>query len=336
MTDNTFRASVDVVGNQLVTVRGIYEHTQRRGSGFSEDAIEDGGSQPGLRFYDEADRDRDKGTLVLSLNPVEIVEVTFSVAAGTDIYKGPGHEFGLLDNTNTAYNAGVNVNPMPQVSFGANYGRDHYDSNQKSRNANPPPDPTFNDPARDWTLANTENVNNFALYLQLPKVARNTNAAVTYDYSDSDNGFVFGGPRISSLTAIGQFIALPNVTNKWQRLAADVQMLLLAKSRSASAINAARRGCAAINLPAGRNARINYLSESNSCGSQPYKGTPRSPLCIYSQNERHCYGIFRGQENVQRALPSAILHADIGPAGQEQRIHGVCVDRGHSGRIVFT
>ena len=115
------------------------------------------------------------------------------------------------------------MNPTPQVSFGANYGRDHYDSNQKSRNANPPPDPTFNDPTRDWTLANTENVNNFALYLQLPKVARNTNVGVTYDYSDSDNGFVFGGPRIPSLTAIGQFIPLPNVTNKWQRLAADVQ-----------------------------------------------------------------------------------------------------------------
>ena len=29
---------------------------QRVGTGFSEMAIEEGGAQPGLRFYDEADR----------------------------------------------------------------------------------------------------------------------------------------------------------------------------------------------------------------------------------------------------------------------------------------
>jgi MtrB/PioB family decaheme-associated outer membrane protein len=223
MTDNTLRASLDTVGNQYLTIRGIYEYTQRKGSGFAESAIEDGGAQPGLRFYDEADRDRNKGTLVFAVNPMDMVDLTFSVAAGKDVYKGPGHDFGLLNNSNTSFNVGINLNPARSVAFGANYGRDHFSSDQKSRNANPPPDPQFTDPSRDWTLNNTENVNNFNLYLDLPKAIQKTDVRLSYDFSDSDNGFLFGGPRIASLSAAGQFLPLPDVTNRWHRLAVDIK-----------------------------------------------------------------------------------------------------------------
>ena len=51
-----------------------------------------------------------------------------------------------MDNSNTTYTVGVNVTPSTLVGFGANYGRDRYAANQRSRNANPPPDLQFNDP----------------------------------------------------------------------------------------------------------------------------------------------------------------------------------------------
>jgi hypothetical protein len=157
------------------------------------------------------------------VNPAETLDVSFSFASGKDTYKGPGHEFGLLDNDNTAINIGFNAYPSDAISFGANFGRDHFDANQKSRNANPPPDPQFNDPARDWTLNNTENVNNLDLFLDLPKLLRKTNVRVSYNFSDSDNGFVFGGPRIVSLAAAATFLPLPDVTNTWHRISADAQ-----------------------------------------------------------------------------------------------------------------
>jgi MtrB/PioB family decaheme-associated outer membrane protein len=275
MTDNTVRASVDTVGNRYVTVHGIYEFTVRKGSGFSEASIEDGGSQPGLRFYDEADRDRNKATVVFVLNPVDVIDVTFSAALGKDAYKGPGHEFGLLDNTNHSYNVGLNVNPAERVGFGANYGRDHFDSNQLSRNANPPPDLQFNDPTRNWSLANAENVNNFDLYLDLPKIIRKTNVKVAYDYSDSDNGFTFGGPRIASLTAAGQFIPLPNVTNTWHRATADVSYFFHKQVGVAFGYWYEKfdvSDFATVNLPDGT-PRIDYLGEiSTGYGNRPYKG----------------------------------------------------------------
>lgn len=223
MRDYTLKASVDTVGNQWVTLRAAAEHTNRIGAGFSEASIEDGGAQPGLRFYDEADRDRNKGTLLVVVNPVSFMDITASMSKGKDTYSGEGHEFGLLDNDNTNVTLSFGVTPVDGVDFGASYGRDRFVTNQKSRNANPPPDPTWTDPARDWTLKNDELVNNVDVYLALSKLVDKTTIKFNYDYADSDNGFLFGGPRITSLAALGQFIPLPNVTNKWQKLSADFQ-----------------------------------------------------------------------------------------------------------------
>jgi MtrB/PioB family decaheme-associated outer membrane protein len=286
MTDHTIRTSVDTVGNQWVTVRAIYEFTDRKGSGFSEDAIEDGGSQPGLRFYDEADRKRHRGTLMFVVTPKDTMDLTFSLATGSDAYSGPGHEFGLLDNDNQAYNMGINFYPSDFVSFGANYGRDHFVSDQKSRNANPPPDPQFTDPNRDWMLKNTENVNNFNLYADLPKLARKTTARVTYDFSDSDNAFVHSGPRILSLAAAGQFIPLPNVTNSWHRLGADVQYFFVPRVGVGvdywyERFNA--RDFDTIDIPGQSGTpRIDYLGEiSTGYGNRPYRGNTAFVRLLY-------------------------------------------------------
>jgi hypothetical protein len=154
--------------------------------------------------------------------------VYFQFAAGRDEYLAdesvpPGREFfGLLDADVTAWNIGVSATPRETVSLGVNYGRDTYSTLQKSRNANPPPDPTWTDPTRDWTLDNDESVNNFNLWVELADV-RGAGVRFGYDYSDSDNAFVHGGPRIDSLQAAAQFIPLPNVTNSWHRLTADVK-----------------------------------------------------------------------------------------------------------------
>ena len=42
-----------------------------------------------------------------------------------------------------------------------------------------------------------------------------------YEMNDSDNDFNYGGPRIDSLQAAGQFIPLPNVVNDWRRFTVD-------------------------------------------------------------------------------------------------------------------
>lgn len=284
MHDYAFKASADTVGNQYVTLRAAVEHTNRVGAGFSQASIEDGGAQPNLRFYDEADRDRNKGTLLVVLTPVGFMDVTASVSRAADTYKGEGHEFGLLDNNNTNFTLAVGFSPSDAVDFGASYGRDRFVTNQKSRNANPPPDPTWTDPNRDWTLKNDELVNNVDLYLNLPKVAEKTTVKFNYSLADSDNGLLFGGPRIPILAAAGTFLPLPNVTNKWQRLAADLQYHVSKKVGLALGYWYEKfdvTDYATIDLTPGV-PRIDYLGEINTgYGNRPYKGSTAFMRVLY-------------------------------------------------------
>ncbi len=249
-TDYTLRASIDTYGNQYVMLRGVFENTRRIGAGFDLAAVTDGGAQPGLRFYDEADMDRKKGTAILSITPNQLMEFTVSFAGGKDIYNGAGQIFGLLDNRNSSYNAMVDIYPRDGVTFGGSYGYEKFNSLSKSRNSNPATTvpgayDTWTDPNRDWSLNNDEKVKNAGLYLDLIKALPNTDIRFSYDYSNSDNAFVHSGPRIQELstnTALTAgdskpcfgavtscFEALPNVTNTWQQMKVDAKHMFTRK-----------------------------------------------------------------------------------------------------------
>ena len=239
--ENIFRLSYDVWSGQYVTVRGNVDLGWRRGDGFVETGIDyeegPGGTQPTQSFYDEADRDRTRGSIVVTVMPRDTVDLFFQFAGTRDKYlidesapvDRPGEFFGLQRQTNSSWNVGANYHPTDMVNVGVNYGHDTFGSFQRSRNASPPPDPTWTDPNRDWTLDNDDSVNNFGLFADLTRPVRNTDIRIGYDYSDSANSFVHGGPRIDSLLAANQFIPLPDVENSWHRLSADVKYFFRAK-----------------------------------------------------------------------------------------------------------
>jgi hypothetical protein len=223
--DDTFRISLDTVGNQYFTFRAMYEMTERDTIDLSEEALAGAAMQPAARFYDEAARNRDRATFVLEITPKSSFGINASYAYGKDDYQeaDPEQEFGLLNNKNTAYTVGVYYAPSAKVNLGADYGYEKFEALQESRNANPAPDAQWTDPSRNWTLNNDETVNNFSVYLNLVKAIKKTDIRASYDYSDSDQGFVHGGPRIAGLTAANTFVALPNVTNTWHRATVDLR-----------------------------------------------------------------------------------------------------------------
>jgi hypothetical protein len=242
--ENLFRVSFDTLGSAWVSLRASVDVGRRRGEGFVEAAaaaeddlgfpIGPAGTQPTLRYFDEADRDRTRGTLMLTLTPRDSVDLFVQFAGGRDRYLAddstpvsrPGELFGLQESDVTSWNAGVTFSPSEVVSVGASYGRESLSAFQESRNANPPPDATWNDPSRDWSLDNDEQVNTVNVFVDLIRAVRNTDLRFNYDFSDSNNSFVHGGPRIATLAAAGQFIALPDVDNRWHRLSADLQYFL--------------------------------------------------------------------------------------------------------------
>ena len=240
--EHIFRLSYDTYSSRYVTLRAGFDVQRRRGEGFVEAGIDyeqgPGGTQPTLRYYDEADRDRQRGSLMLTVMPNDTADVFVQFAGGTDRYlpdnsvpvSRPGELFGLHESDVVSWSAGVNLHPTSIFTFGASYGRDRYSSLQRSRNANPPPDPSWTDPSRDWTLDNDDHVNNVTLYADVLRAIRNTDIRIGYDYSDSNNSFVHGGPRVAALTSLNQFIPLPDVDNSWNRLTADVQYFFSARA----------------------------------------------------------------------------------------------------------
>lgn len=247
LTETTIRASLDSVGNQYFQLRGIFERSRRVGEGFNEEAITGAGAQSALRIYDDAERTRDRNTLLVIVTPVASVDFTASYAAGRDNYDSAEQIYGLLNNKNTTFNVGVNFAPTTMVAIGANYGQDKFNSLQQSKTANPFSGvagayESWLDGNRDWTMTNNEKVNNVDLYVDLLKAIPNMDLRFAYTYSDSNNGFLFGGPRITALVnnsiiTVGDtkpcatglaacFEQLPNVTNKWQRLTADAKFFV--------------------------------------------------------------------------------------------------------------
>jgi len=293
-TDYTFRTTLDTVGNQYVMLRLIYEHSQRLGTGFSEQSLEDGGFQPGLRTYDVADRDRNRGWVVVTVTPASIFDVTLSLAAARDRFGGEGHEFGLLNNDNTVFNLGVNARPTDTVQLGANYGRDTYKTLQKARNANPPGTDygSWFDPNRDWLLNDDEKVNSASVYVDLLRAIKQTDIRVSYDYSDSNNAYIHSGPRVQELKTataltpadtarpctaplISCFEALAPITNKWQRLMIDLKYMFTDKAGLGLGYWYEKfdvSDYATIDLQPGT-PRIDYPGEiSTGYGNRPYKG----------------------------------------------------------------
>jgi MtrB/PioB family decaheme-associated outer membrane protein len=228
--EDVLRASYDAYSLGWFGLRLALDYGERRGEGFVESGsdyeVGPGGTQPGLRYYDEADRDRLRGSAQLTIMPADRFDIYAQLTFGRDEYLADDsvpegrQQFGLLDQEVVAWSVGLNYSLREDIAFGASYGQDKYESDQRSRNANPPPDASWNDPLRNWNLDNTEKVNNFNVYADITRWFK-----ISYDFSDSDNELKFGGPRILTLAATppGQFVPLPNVVNTWHRLQADLK-----------------------------------------------------------------------------------------------------------------
>ncbi len=222
---NTARVSFDTTGNEYVTMRALFERSTRDTVDLSVERLREMAMQPAARFFDEGARNRNRAACIVDLNPTSSVGVNFTVSTAKDDYQeaDTAQQFGLLDNKNTAYTIGLSVRPVSTVSFGGDFGRETFNANQAARNANPAPDPSWTDPTRNWTLTQDETVNTASVYVNLAEAIQKTDIRFGYDYSDSDQGYLFSGARIAALTALRTFAALPNITNTWRRATVDLR-----------------------------------------------------------------------------------------------------------------
>jgi len=225
--ENTFRASVDVVGSPLVSFRSQYEHGQRRGDGLHEEVLEEAGEHPGMRHYDVADRNRDRIMVVANLTPPGDFGVNALVAWTKDTFLAPEvsavEHFGLLNHRSRTFGVGFDYLPGETINVGASYNYDQYDSLQQSRNGSP--GPQFDDPTRNWNTDENQAGHSFIAYVDLLKLVEKTELRFNYNYSKYNGSYVYSvGPGYApSPSEPGGVVQLPELTSEEQRLGLDLR-----------------------------------------------------------------------------------------------------------------
>ncbi|MBI2828274.1 MAG: MtrB/PioB family outer membrane beta-barrel protein [Acidobacteria bacterium] len=228
--DNTFRASVDTVGNQYISFRSLYEFSRRRGAGFHAAVLEEAGEQPGMRHFDVADRNRNRVTLVTNVMPMGDIGMNASIAWTKDTFLNPEqsrqNSFGLLNYKSQTYGIGIDYLPGNVLGVGASYNFDKYDGLSQSRNGSP--GQQFEDPDRNWTTDEDQRGHSVVTYVELRRLVRNTEVRFGYDHNKYNGTYVYAtGPAYSpSPTAPGRVAQLPELASEENRLSTDVRYFI--------------------------------------------------------------------------------------------------------------
>jgi MtrB/PioB family decaheme-associated outer membrane protein len=218
-TEDTVRLSADATGVSWLTLRAVYEHAMRVGSGFDEQVLDDIGEHVSLRQFDISDRNSNRFSGIAQLIPVSSLSFNGTASVGKE--DRPGTVFGLRSNTNHAYSVGVDFVPREAVSMGLLYEYEKYDTLQASRQANP--GVQFNDPTRNWTTDGADKAQTVTASMDLIKLWPKTDVLFAYNYSHAESVYVYGLEPNSSLPPVVQ---LPAVVNGFQRGTLDVRYSL--------------------------------------------------------------------------------------------------------------
>jgi MtrB/PioB family decaheme-associated outer membrane protein len=229
-TDNTFRFVVDSVGSRWFTLRSKYEHSRKRGEGDLVEARAELlaiGEQPGLRHFDIASRDRNRGTLLVTVSPASMVSLNASFGAGKDDYVES--EFGLRDNSHRIYSAGFEVAPSEYVAAGVSYSHERYAWLSRSRQANP--GVQFDDPSRNWATDAADRGNSLTAHLDLLQYFRNVDITLFADHSRTRGTYNYITGAVNDRTLPEEVVVpttlpvptqLPQTTSSLSRANVDV------------------------------------------------------------------------------------------------------------------
>ncbi len=218
-TENTLRLSADATGINWLTVRAVYEHGKRVGSGFDEQTLDDIGEQVSLRQFDISDRNSDRFSGIFIVSPLSQLSLNWTAFVGRE--DRPGAVFGLRSNNNTGFSAGFDYVPGNAVSAGVSYEYEKYTSLQASRQANP--GVQFNDPTRDWTTDTADRAHTATASIDLLKLWPKTDVRFSYDYIRDESVYVYGLAPNTTLAPVAQ---LPPVLNTRNRATADARYYL--------------------------------------------------------------------------------------------------------------
>ncbi len=215
--EDVFRVSADAVGTSWATFRVKYEVGSRTGSGLDNTQLTAIGEHPEMRYYDLADRTRNQFSGQVEIVPSDVWMFTVSGGLLHDDYSNT--VFGLQKSNGNTFALSADYHLPNGFGAGATYNFERYTGLQQSHEGDSSA-AQFNDPLRNWTSDSTETVNYFSIYATPPRIGRNTEVRISYDFSHAIGDNVYTIPVGSPITAPNQ---LPEVFNKLQQLHIDAR-----------------------------------------------------------------------------------------------------------------
>ena len=217
--ENTIRAAVDLAGNQYVSLRAGFEHSERTGTGLDEQVLDEINEQASLRQFDISNRNRNRVSTILQVTPIQQLGLSATIATGSD--HRPDAAFGLQHLDNRTYAFGFDYVPREGTSMGLTYGYEDYKSKQMSRQASP--GIQFTDPTRNWFTNGADRVNNVNGNADLLTLIPKIELRFGYDFSRSRARYDYVLTQDTTLAAVTQ---LPAVLNELHHGAMDARYLL--------------------------------------------------------------------------------------------------------------
>lgn len=222
--ENAFRVGVDVIGTQRLSLRSVYERSQRRGDGFEVLSLLRAAEQRGMRHFDVASRDRDRFTAAATVTPASTVGITTSISWTSDTYLNeatPLDRFGLQSFTSKTYTAGVDWAPRDGLTAGLSVSAEDFGGVQQSRTASPGPQEL--DPTRNWALDEENRAWSGIASVDLLRGIKNTECRLSYNYTNYRGTYAH---RLAANTTLTTPVLLPAVKSTESRATVDLRYVL--------------------------------------------------------------------------------------------------------------
>lgn len=216
--EDVVRVTLDTSRGDLFNIRALYENRDRTGEHFEPEALIEVGELIGMRHFDIADRGRQRFTLIANATPGGMFGVNASIGIGRDEYSDSAHGLQFYDSDQ--YSLGFSVAPDDRYNLWASYGRENYQSQQRSRSASSTAEQL--NPLRDWTTDYTGEVNYLEAGFDITAIER-TLIRITGDWNRSNDTYLYGLVTGSPLAVPEQ---LPPVRNELTRAEIDLTYML--------------------------------------------------------------------------------------------------------------
>ncbi|RPI11334.1 MAG: MtrB/PioB family decaheme-associated outer membrane protein [Zetaproteobacteria bacterium] len=207
-SENIGKAGLDFKPWSWLLARLQYSHGVRVIKGVYEPLGGNATALPQFRKFDQADRTRDKGDVLLQITPIDTLSVSGSFYVQNDNYFNT--TYGLNDAEGLGWSADVSWAPLERLNLFAGYARDKYKSIQQNCAIGAGP-PTPCNPLDSFVVKPKDTLDVVNAGLNVVVIPSRLDLSLGYQFSFGQSKYEFSSTPGGAAT--GEPAALPEVEN---------------------------------------------------------------------------------------------------------------------------